>query len=130
MKRHRHPPLPPRRVRAFLILKHRKGKIMPNVGLTWVDSVSPNATGYQLTWNRNGASAAPVVKPANAVSSDYTTDVTGIVLNPGDTVFCTVVTLDSTDSLQSTPVVSNTVTIPTPVQPPAPPTNVVATLLA
>jgi hypothetical protein len=102
--------------------------------LRWTASVSSNVNKYTVAWSRNGVAAGSVDVPQSAAgdASGYATDWNaanpGVTLAPGDVLFATVTAVDTTDNLSSTPVVSNSVTIPTPVQPPAPPTAVVLSL--
>ena len=102
---------------------------MNDATLTWQASPSPNTTGYQVTWNYNGINQPSMVVPRTAAqdgsgySSDFATaNPTIITVQGGDVIDATVIALDATNNLQSTPVTPPAVVEP--LSPPDPPANV------
>ena len=96
--------------------------------LRWTPSISPNVNTQTVQWTRNGQLAGAATVPAGIAQTDWTTANPSITLAPGDVISATVIENDTVDNLQSTPAVSNSLVIPTPVSPPAPATNLVLSL--
>lgn len=129
-----HYPKPPRRVRWVRLYvwsyhHHRRIRVY-NVTASWAASApGPGigaVTGYNVAWTRNGAPAATVT--TTSLAADFNSGNPGITLASGDVIDCTVTAADTTDNLLSPPDTATPVTIPTPLQPPAPVTNLTLTV--
>jgi hypothetical protein len=96
-----------------------------------IPSNATSIVGVAVTWIKNGG--APVTKNHSITSGlsnftyTYLTDVSGGILNDGDTVSASVTTFDI-DNLQSTSIVSTPTSVTIPSTPPAPPTSVTLAL--
>lgn len=108
---------------------------MPDATLSWQPAVTGTVTGYQVTWMYKTVAQPPISVPRTAASDaagyvrDFDSDNPTIHPVAGDVIDATIVTVDATDNLMSTPVTPPAVTIPTPPPPPppGPPQNVTLT---